>query len=373
MTIYITGGHLTPALAVIDELLKKKENVSIVFVGRDHAQTLPKQPSRERIEIESRGIPFVAIDAAKFHRTRIWLNFFELLKLPTSFYTIIQAFRKQKPDSILSFGGYVAIPVCIIGRLMKARVVTHEQTKVAGLANQLIAYIADTIALANEESLQFFPKHKTVVTGNPIREALFKEYKTAPEWLSLASTHKPILYITGGSQGSQIINQTIVALLPKLVRNYMVVHQCGATAHHEYLEELEKERTKLPQELQSSYVVREWIEPKEVSYLIRNAQFVISRAGANTVQELTIAGTPAIFVPLAFAYNDEQQKNIDDLVDANAALALQQKDLLPETLWATIQSMERKYIQIKKNMEKQSENMIKNGTQRVIKLLVHTN
>lgn len=370
MTVYITGGHITPALAVIDEILKKHQEISVIFVGRENAQTSPPQPSRERIEIEQRRVPFVVIDAAKFHRTQLLLNLKEILKIPTSFYTIFTEFRKRPPDVILSFGGYIAIPVCIMGKLFGAKVVTHEQTKVAGLANQLLAYIADVIALSSEESLEFFPKEKSVVTGNPIRESLFHEYKTPPEWLQDSPLHKPLIYITGGSQGSQIINRTTAAILPKLVQQYVVVHQCGMSVGREYLKELEAEREKLPEEFQTSYIVREWIEEKEVSFLIRKAHFVISRAGANTVQELTLAGTPAIFIPLAFAYNDEQVRNIDELINHDASLILLQKDLLPDTLWETVQQMVRRFDKIKENMEKERAHMIKNGTNRVIKLLL---
>ncbi|PWU23968.1 hypothetical protein C5B42_01250 [Candidatus Cerribacteria bacterium 'Amazon FNV 2010 28 9'] len=369
--IYITGGHLTPSLAVIDDLLKNhSKEVKLFFIGREFAQTSPPQPSHEAREMNERSIPFFPIQAAKFHRQHFWRNFIEILKLPNSCWQVYTVFKRARPDVILSFGGYVAFPVCIVGKLFKARIITHEQTKVAGLANQAIAYLADTIAVANEESLPFFPKEKTVVTGNPIRESLLREYKTPPSWFPKELMSKPFIYVTGGSQGSQVINQTIATLLPKLVRSFVVIHQCGASQGNVYLHELEQQRLLLPEELQHLYIVREWIEAKDVSFLIRNAKFVISRAGANTVQEITLAGTPAIFIPLSFAYNNEQQKNCDPLVQQGAAMCILQKDLVPDVLYEATQSVMRNYEKMKKNADHMKQEIPKSGTHNVIKLIL---
>lgn len=370
MTLYVTGGHLTPALAVIDELQKRDLKLHIHFFGREYTQTATHQESRERSEMQKRKIPFTAITAAKFHRTYISQNILEILKVPVSLVQIITQFRKRKPDCVLSFGGYLAVPVCIMGKLFGARVITHEQTKVAGLANQILGWFVDVVALAHEESVQYFPAGKTVVTGNPIREVLFREYKMAPSWCSDAYKSKPILYVTGGSQGSQIINQTIISLLPKLVRDFYVVHQCGVSIDQGTLRDLNREREKLPTELQDNYSVREWIEEKEVSYFLRNSKFVICRAGANTVQELILAATPAIFIPLAFAYNDEQYKNAEPLIDHDASILLAQKDLYPESLYSAISTMLMRYDVIKQNMEGESKKLIRNGTNRLIKLVI---
>lgn len=370
MNLYITGGHLTPALAVIDLLLKKHEDISISFIGREFSQTTTRQVSREQQEIEGRSIPFLPLQAAKFHRERFWLNIIEIFKFPFSFYKVMQYFRRKRPDVVLSFGGYVAFPVCVMGKIFGARVVTHEQTKVAGLANQAIAFIADVIAVSSEESLAFFPKEKTVVTGNPIRESLLKEYKQHPPWIPKEIAQEEFIYITGGSQGSQIINQTIATLLPKLVARFVVIHQCGPSEGSVYVKELHAVRDELPEDQRERYIVQEWIEAKEVSYLLRNAKFVISRAGANTVQELTLAGTPAIFIPLSFAYNNEQEKNARSLVNAGASLLLQQKDLLPETLFSTIQVMNRRYEALKKRAQILASQTVKNGAQRVVDVLL---
>jgi len=317
-----------------------------------------------------RHIDFFAIQAAKFHRQHFWMNFLEALKMPFSFWQVYILFRLEKPNVILSFGGYIAFPVCVVGKLFGAKIIIHEQTKAAGLANQVIAYLADTIAVANEESLPFFSKEKTFITGNPIRESLFREYKTPPVWFPKELALRPFIYVTGGSQGSQVINQTIATLVPKLARDFVVIHQCGTSQGQVSLHELERVRSTLPSELQQFYIVREWIEAKEVSFLIHNAQFVISRAGANTVQEITLAGTPAIFIPLAFAYNNEQQKNCAPLVENGSALCLLQKDLVPDTLYLAIQKISREYDKMKEKALRAKQSIFKNGTENVIRLVL---
>ncbi|HSW89725.1 MAG TPA: UDP-N-acetylglucosamine--N-acetylmuramyl-(pentapeptide) pyrophosphoryl-undecaprenol N-acetylglucosamine transferase [Patescibacteria group bacterium] len=357
--VYITGGHLTPALAVIDELIKKKENLSIIFIGREYAQG-KSMHSREREEMEVRSVPFISIDAPKFHRALWWENISEIPKILPTLQKLFTMFRKNKPDLVVSFGGYVALPVALIAKLFGAKVLTHEQTRVAGLANQAIALFADHVAVSYPESARFFPKAKVKFTGNPIRESLFREYTRPPTWLPDSFTKKPFVYVTGGSQGSHIINQTLRAILPKLAKEYLVVHQCGKGELELHVSaDLE----------QGSYVAREWIEAKEVSFLLRHAKFVISRAGANTVQELSIAGTPAIYIPLAFAYNDEQYKNCAEVVRAGASLLLLQKNLLPSTLWSAIQTMERRYPTLKRNMSEFQKHLVLDGTRRFTKLI----
>lgn len=372
MNVYMTGGHLTPALAVIDYIRKKHDEVHLFFIGREHSQEYPRVISHEQREVEARGVPFFAIQAAKFYRERFWLNVVEFFKLPASFLEVAWIFYKRRPDVVLSFGGYVAFPACVMGKLFGAKVVTHEQTRAAGLANQVISFLADVVAISNEASLKFFPKEKTVVTGNPVRESLLKEYKTPPDWFPTSMASQSFLYITGGSQGSQIINHTVALLLPKLLKNFVIVHQCGTSPDGVYLSELNKVRDSLPTHLRSRYFVREWIEAREVSYLMRNAKFVVSRAGANTVLELSLSGTPAIFIPLSFAYKNEQERNAREMANAGSAVIILQKDLVPETLYQAILRVNRRFERMKAAALSLKAKSNLDGTKSLVDLVLKT-
>lgn len=333
-TILISGGHITPALATIEYFQKSHPDVRLVFIGRKYSQEKQKQLAKEEELARAMDIPFYALDAAKFHRTNWWRNLEEVGKIIPSLWQAYHVITKENIDLFLSFGGYLAVPVAIVAKLLRKKVVTHEQTKTTGLANELIARIADKIALSFEESRRLFPKEKTVFTGNPIRPSILRTYTRRPEWIP--ESNDPILYITGGSQGSQVINNAVSMVLPELAEKFLVVHQCGQSEHHRYQNELAERAEALPPQLHKNYVVREWIDEKEVSWLFQHAALTLSRSGANTVLEITLHGVPAIFVPLPFAHNNEQYKNAQKLEDVGAALILEQKDLTPETLIDTI-------------------------------------
>ncbi len=333
-TILISGGHLTPALATIEYLQKHHPEVKLVFVGRRYSQEKQHQLAKEEEMAQTLQIPFYAIEAPKFHRTNWWRNLEEVGKIIPAFWRSYHILIKENVDLFLSFGGYLAVPVAMVAKVLRKKVITHEQTKTTGLANEFIALIADQVAIAFAESRRYYPAAKTVLTGNPIRSSILRSYTRPPSWLP--SSKKPILYVTGGSQGSQVINNTVGLILPELTKKFLVVHQCGQSEHHRYRHEFEERAEALAPEQASQYVVREWIEEKEVSWLFQHAALILSRSGANTVLEVMLHAVPAIFVPLPFAHNNEQYKNAQKLEDAGVALILEQKDLSPETLLDTI-------------------------------------
>lgn len=365
-TILLSGGHLTPALATIEYFQSHHPDVKLLFVGREYSQERERQVSQEREACEKLHVPFFSIRAAKFHRTNWWRNIGELPRLLPSLYQSWFLIRENNVDVFLSFGGYLAVPLALAAKLLGRKIVTHEQTKTSGLANELIATLADRVAISFEESRKHFPKHKTVVTGNPLRPSILHITKERPSWLPKSS--KPLLYITGGSQGSQVINQSVESILPELTAEFLVVHQCGHSEHHHYLSALESARELLPSEQQASYVIREWVEEKDVSWLFHHAALVLSRSGANTTLEIALHAAPAIFVPLPFSHNNEQLKNAETLVDAGAALLLEQKDLDGESLWETIQNASAQRTELKRQAEKRRNEIPTDGAQRLAEL-----
>lgn len=362
-TILISGGHITPAIATIEYLQQKYPNVRIVFVGREYSQVRERQVAKERELSEQLGIKFYAVTAAKFHRTAWWRNGEELLSLFPSLWNALQILRKEKVDLFLSFGGYLAVPFAIMAKLLGKKVVTHEQTITSGLANEVIAKFADKVALSFEESRKRFPRHKTVLTGNPLRKSLLREYTRRPGWIP--EMNMPMLYITGGSQGSQTINNSVGQILDELTQKFLVVHQCGQSQNQHYLRELNDIASDLPEKQRSRYVAKEWIDEKEISWIMQHADLAVSRAGANTMLEVTLHALPTIFVPLPFSHNREQEKNAETLADAGAALILDQKDLSPETLWETIKQASAQRANLRRRAEKLRDSLITDGAKRL--------
>ncbi|MDQ3008543.1 MAG: glycosyltransferase [bacterium] len=342
MKILITGGHLTPALATIEYIRQHHPADKVIFFGREFSQPALKQISQEKKSIELLEVPFVNFSAPKFGNTTL----VERLLLPfTLGSAILKAWLllgKYKPTIFLSFGGYLAVPVAFACKLRRIPIVTHEQTTVLGKANQAIASIANAVAVSFPGQYPISDK-KIVVTGNPVRSSLLNSHVVMPSWLKLTPTQQlPLLYVTGGNQGSQTINGVVAQMLPELLKEWVVIHQVGnAHARQNYRKDLERTKSKLSKELQPRYYIKEWVNEAELTWIYHHATAAISRAGANTVQELGIAKLPAILIPLPFALQDEQLLNARLLADSGGALVIHQKDFSSAVAFSSLQKIKR--------------------------------
>jgi UDP-N-acetylglucosamine--N-acetylmuramyl-(pentapeptide) pyrophosphoryl-undecaprenol N-acetylglucosamine transferase len=370
-TIAVTGGHLTPALAYIDYVLTTDTQVKFVFLGRAYSQPSTGQLAREKYEAELRAIPFYEIDAPT-------LQFYFSPKLITQWFAFLKAIwhswqilRSTKPSATLSFGSYLAVPVVLASWLLGIPVITHEQTATAGSASRLIAVFAQKIALSFASSQQFFNASKTTVTGNPIRTAITHPTTKPPSWLATPLPKKPLILITGGNQGSAIINSTIQQLLPDLVKEYVIIHTCGAsTATANYQTELLANKRQLPPRYHAHYYVKEWLTEVELGWVLAHCQGVVARAGANTVTELIATKTPAILVPLPFAKYNEQQLNAELITKKGGGILLLQSQLSPVTLKSKLTELVTHYATYQSAFSKIK--IMTNGSEELHKLVVTT-
>lgn len=347
-TIIITGGHLTPAVAVIDELVKQSPETLIIFAGRASALEGDSSPSPEKAAMEKRNIPFVPISTGRVTRSLSWKLFISLCKLPVGFIQSLRLVNRVKPDIIVSFGGYIALPVALAGWLKGVPVVTHEQTAVAGLTNRIIALFAKNVYVSTRESMRFFPKNKTIVTGLPIRPSVFHP----PKHPSFDIDEKmPLLYFTGGATGAVSLNDIIFPIIPELVKYYMVVHQVGHPSLSKALEVI----STLDNTGKSRYGIKEYIGEEDLSYLYRHATLIIGRSGANTVSEVAATGSVALFIPLPWAGANEQYINAKKLEDGGTSAILEQKSLTPALLLTTINAM----VSGRKSFSEHAENFAK--------------
>ncbi len=304
MKILITGGHVTPALAIIDELLKDKHH--ILFVGRKYAFEHEQTLSLEYKEITKRAIKFVNLTTGRFTRIPSPKTLMSLFKVPLGFYQALQIIKNERPEAVLSFGSYLAVPIVFWAWMFKINVYTHEQTITPGLANKIIAFLAKKIFVAFEETKIHFPKEKVILTGNPVRSSVFKIIN---EPFKINKNNTPVIYITGGSLGSHSINLHIKQILNKLLDKYILIHQTGETAEYNDFVVLEKVRDSLPERSRANYWLKQHFLEEEIGYVYSVADLVVSRAGANTFFELLALKKPAIFIPLPWSGNKEQQKH----------------------------------------------------------------
>ncbi len=322
--ILITGGHLTPAIATIEQL-QNIPNLNISFVGRKYTDTYKSQ-SIEKPQIESLGVRFIPYQAPKFHRKPLTKNIPQIISAPSALRNAFQILSLEKPNVILTFGGYLALPIALAAKLKKIPIVTHEQTTVFGLTNQLISTFAKKVALSWPQTSQIpsTVSSKVVLTGNPLRKEFFQS-PPKPKWLNHST--KPLIYITGGNQGSQAINLNIASHINHLTKHYQVVHQTGHTRNFQDDKLMAKAIKKVPKLQQKNYNHQPWFSASEAAYLISHADLVISRSGANTTTELLLNQTKAVLIPLPQSARDEQSQNAKVLRSAGLAIILPQNQL----------------------------------------------
>ncbi len=310
MKILITGGHITPALAVIEEI-SKRGSIDVVVVGRKYALDHENVESFEYKTLSKRGIKFVNLSAGRLTRTLSVQTLLNFIRFPGGFLKSLAILREEKPDKILSFGGYIALPISLCAYLLHIPVYTHEQTMRAGLTNKIISKVAKKIFVSYEETKKYFPSNKTVLTGNPIRGLLID---STPE----VQSHRPLLYITGGSLGSHSINIHIEHILDELHKTFTVIHQTGNVAEFGDYERLKKRAG-------PTYIVKEHVKEDEIAQIYSKADLVVCRSGANTVSELIVLNKPSVLIPLPWSSNGEQQAQAEFLHQAGVAEIFNQK------------------------------------------------
>ncbi|KKS90348.1 MAG: hypothetical protein UV63_C0002G0036 [Microgenomates group bacterium GW2011_GWC1_43_11] len=316
-TILITGGHYTPALAVIEEMQEIHPTWKILWVGRKYAFEGSRVPSSEYTWIRLMGIPFINLTTGRLQRSFSVYTIPSLLRFPIGIMQSLGILWKYKPSLIVSFGGYIALPVAIGAFVFGIPVITHEQTHALGLANSIIARIAKKICVTFPETLSLFPKKKGVLTGLPIRSQLFAPPR-APTF-GIPKETLPILYITGGSTGARSLNDKLFPIIPKLLNTMMVIHQTGDVSSQKAdgVKKQLKEKT-------NRYIIAPFFDVKDISWIYQNADVVVGRAGANTVAEVSALNKRAIFIPLPWAGGNEQMKNAEQYQSTGNAIVIKQ-------------------------------------------------
>lgn len=331
MKIAVIGGHLSPALSVIDAL---PPEYSVIFLGRKYAVEGENVESYEYKTIKDKNIPFFAITTGRLQRTFTRHTLPSLGKIPVGLTQAFLILKKERPDVVISFGSYLSVPIAYAAALLRIPVIVHEQTLHAGQANRVVSKIANRICISWESSKAFFPSWKTVLTGNPLRKEVLKREKHHKK-----HTARPRIYITGGSTGSHAINVAIQAILPALLETYTVYHQAGDVKGYTSYSQLSETKTSLPVHLQEQYHLAAHYSGTESAELLSTVDLVISRSGINTVTELLYLNTVALLIPLPYGQKDEQLANAELFVKSGLGEYITQQTLTPEVLLTKITEM----------------------------------
>ena len=315
-----TGGHTYPALttvgAVREQAAARGIDLDVLWVGT--ASGLEARIAAEH------DIPFRAIKAGKLRRSpnprELVTNLADMFRIPVG---VLQAFgvaARYRPDVVLSTGGYVCVPLGLASRALGRPLVMHEQITSLGLANRILARFATRVALTHPSSIEHLPasaRGRAVVTGNPVRSHLLYGDAAAARRHFGLSPELPLIYVTGGAQGSRQINTMVEAILPSLLPYAQVLHQCGP----DWIAQLTQTAARLPAELRQRYRPVPYVGD-ELADVFAATDIVISRSGAGTIAELTAVGKPSVLIPLVPSAGDEQRQNARYLVESGAARAL---------------------------------------------------
>jgi len=316
-----TGGHIFPGLAVAHALRERGWRVH--WLGGRGSAT---QPSMESQLVPKQGFAFEAIDFGGL-RGKGWITLALLpLRLLTAFWQSITVLRRVKPDVVVGLGGYITFPAGMMSVLLGKPLVLHEQNSVAGLANKVLAQVADRVFTAFPNVM----KNATWV-GNPLRAAFLT---VAPPAERFAARRGPLqVLVVGGSLGAKALNDIVPQALALIAPEQRpeVIHQSGA---------------KQIDALHANYAaagVSALLTPfiDNTAKAFADADLVICRAGASTVTEIAAVGAAALFVPFPFAVDDHQTTNAKFLVDQGAAWLVPQAELTAKSLAEMLQKMER--------------------------------
>jgi len=324
-----TGGHITPIIAVVKEIKKiTKEDVEFLFVGF--------ADSKGKEMLENEGIKVKNISCGKMRRYFSWQNFIDPFKVLLG---VLQSFWHVylfMPDVVFAKGGYASVPGAFAAWFFRTPIISHESDSVPGLANKIVGKLAKLVIVAFQNPLEYFPKNKTVLLGNPIRrEIIDGSAQRCREDFSL-SEGKPLIFITAGSQGAVSVNAAILRILPRLLEFSEIIHQCGKTD----IENVKKMAAEIAGDEYESkgYHPRDFIG-KELPDVFAAADLIITRAGANTLAEIAAVGKPSIIIPLQNSASDHQRENAFEFSRAGASIVIEQSNLTPNLFLAEIRKI----------------------------------
>lgn len=345
--IVITGGHHSSALPVIDELHNILPEIELVWFGHKFSMARDINPTLEYREITALNIPFYDLKAGKFYKT---YDIVRLLKIPFGFFQALYFLLKVHPCLILSFGGYLAVPVVIAGWFLGIPSITHEQTLATGYANKVIALFAKKILVSWPQSLAYFDPKKTVYTGLPLRKAILKATTTNFQ----LNSDLPTIYLTAGKTGAHLLNSLVLELLPELLNTCNIIHQTGDHSEYKDYDALVDRYAYLSPKPLGKYYVRKFITD-EIGEAFTKANLVMSRAGAHIITELLFLQKPALLIPIPWVSHNEQFMNAKLLEETGLAYILPEKELstetLKQTLFQMLQTLEKYKIQDPKILE----------------------
>ena len=315
-----TAGHVTPNIALLPSL--REGGFEISYIGT--------YAGIEKTLISQQGIPYYGIASGKLRRYFDWQNFTDPFRVVHGFFQAKTLLKQIRPDVIFSKGGFVSVPVVRAAASLRIPTIIHESDMTPGLANRLAIPAADKVCCSFPETMKYLPEGKAVLTGSPIRRELLEGSRdSALSFLGWEECDKPTLLVTGGSQGSAVINRALRQDLDQLLPEFRIIHLCGKGNLDDTLTGKE------------GYIQLEYVSD-ELKDLYALCDLVLSRAGANSICELLALRKPNLLIPLSAASSrGDQILNADSYKRQGYSMVLKEELLTPESLLRSLQELYR--------------------------------
>ena len=328
-----TGGHIYPALAIINKIKEKEPNSEFLYIGTHNRM--------EKDIIPKENIPFKQVEIYGFDRKHLLKNFKTLNCFRKAIKECKKMIKEFNPDIVIGVGGYVTGPVIYAAKKLGIKTIIHEQNSVPGKANLFLSKYVDRIAVSFKSSIKEFPEYKTIFTGNPCSENAISIKPIDKKELNLSEDKKLVLFVMG-SLGSEKMNNILIKTMQLFDKKEYEVLFITGKDYYEQIKEI-----KFPKNVH----VEPYIE--NLIRVMKKTDLMVSRAGASTLSEIISLNLPSILIPSPYVTNNHQFKNAKDLIDNEAAVLIEEKDLNNEYLVKTIDNLindEEKLNKIKENL-----------------------
>ncbi len=328
-----TGGHIYPALSVLDEIKKDKTN-EYLYIGTSNRM--------EADLIPGMGIPYVGLEIYGLSKTDMKRNIKNISCIKKSYKKCLEIMDEFKPDAVIAFGGYVTLPVCLAAKKRNIKVFLHEQNMLPGRTNIFLSKKVDEVFVSFKEGTRKLKCKNIVYTGNPVAQRAIESKKYDKTKLGFDKTKKLIIIVMG-SLGSASVNEKILDFL----RDY----------HEDDTEILFITGKNSFKELNNNLIVPSStkILPffDNLPSLMKSADLIISRAGASTISEIMATKIPSILIPSPYVANNHQYYNALDLVNKGISVLIEEKDLNEKSLSEAIDNIfeTSTFNEIKENLK----------------------
>lgn len=330
-----TGGHIYPLVAVSEAVRATASAQGLTLDVRYFGD-----PGAYSDYLAQHHISVSMIASSKLRRYFSLRNFLDIFKFVYGFLQALVKLYFFMPEVVFSKGGPGVLPIVYAARWYRIPVVVHESDAVPGLTTRATAKHAAVVELAFAAAQQYFANHKKVqVVGLPVRGAVINGQAAGACRKELGLTdEKPIIFVVGGSQGAQVLNEFVMDNAHAFLAQYEVVHQVGQANFDEYKAEFEFTTKHFPEELKKRYRLFPFLSDEQMAYAFGAADLVISRAGS-ALFEIAANGKPSILVPLLDSANNHQFENAYAYAGTGAAVVVEEPNLLAGVVFTQIEKL----------------------------------